>query len=526
MKHKNIGLACSNATSNKATKTIHLWGKTWIIVTLLVATLSGCTKDFDPEFYGVLSPATFPSTPSEYELYTMGVYVPFEGKWGYPSSNPQGWEYGFFSPELGHIEIFDMSTDIMPTFTLWGGHWQAVSSGNFAAMRSMDAMRHHIEKLRFITRFTRIIDDLEKATVLNESMKKQLIAEARMARGWTLFYLLHIYGPLPVIMDPAKIGTEAEADLTRPDRSTFVQYIINDLNYAAENLPVTPANYGRFNKGIALVVLMRLYLNEKDFVNAEKIAREIVAMNKYKLVNDYASLFREATEINSETIWAVSCVGGKETGQNFNALAYYCYPTDMDGIKITGGGWGDQAGGAMSATWQFYRSFDNADVRRNLLISSYISNADKKTVKDSTKLRGAVIRKYPDEGAANSLQGNDIVVARYAEVLLTLAEAINENAGPTAEAIDLVNQVRARAGLPGLSNSQTASKDALREAIFVERGHELFFEGLRKFDLVRMGKWNNNYMNAFGKNVGPALWPIPDYAIINSQGQLQQNEGY
>jgi len=150
-----------------------------------------------------------------------------------------------------------MSTDIMPTFTLWGGHWQAVSSGNFAAMRSMDAMRHHIEKLRFITRFTRIIDDLEKATVLNESMKKQLIAEARMARGWTLFYLLHSYGPLPVIMDPAKIGTEAGTDLTRPDRSTFVQYIINDLNYAAENLPVTPADYGRFNKGIALVVLMR-----------------------------------------------------------------------------------------------------------------------------------------------------------------------------------------------------------------------------------------------------------------------------
>jgi len=91
---------------------------------------------------------------------------------------------------------------------------------------------------------------------------------------------------------------------------------------------------------------MRLYLNEKDFVNAEKIGREIVAMNKYKLVNDYAGLFKEATEVNTETIWALSCTGGSaETGLNFNALMYYCYSTDCDGIKIKGGGWAMQPEG-------------------------------------------------------------------------------------------------------------------------------------------------------------------------------------
>jgi hypothetical protein len=497
-----------------------------ISLLLIIIGFTACKKDFDPEFYGVLSPETFPTNSNEYELYTMEVYVPFEAKWGYPSSNPQGWEYEFFSPELGHIEMFDMSTDLMPEFDLWGGHWQAISSGNFSAMLTMDAMRHHFEKVRFVTRFTKIIDDLQKATVLTDNFRKELIAEARMARGWTMYYLLHIYGPVPVIIDPSLIGTDAEANTTRPDRSTFIKYITDDLRYAADNLPVSPANYGRFNKGIALVVLMRMYLNEKDYVNAEKTAREIVALNKYKLVADYKSLFREATEVNSETIWAVSCVGGKETGQNFNALAYYCYPSDMDGIKITGGGWGDQAGGAFSANWKFYDSFDTSDVRRKLMIPSYISNADKKTVKDSTKLRGAVFCKYPDEGATNSLQGNDIVIARYAEVMLTLAEAINENSGPTTEAIGLVNQIRERAGISDLSAAETASREAFRDAIFIERSHELFFEGLRKFDLVRSGKWNNEHMKQYGKTVGPALWPIPDYAIINSQGKLQQNEGY
>lgn len=499
-----------------------------LIISIITVVVSGCEKNFDPELYGVLSPNTFPSTPSEYELYTMEVYVPFEGKWGYPTDNaPDYWAYGFFSPELGHIEMFDMASDIMSAFSGWGGHFQSVSSCNFSAMKTEGAMRHHFEKVRSITRFTKIIDDLEKADVLTESFKEFLIAEAKMARGWMMYYLLHIYGPVPVILDPAKIGTDAEADATRPERVDFVNWIIDDLRYAANNLPLVAANYGRFTKGTALTVLMRLYLNEKDFVNTEIIGREIVALNKYSLVNDYASLFREPTEINTETIWAISCVGGKETGQNFNPLMYYCYSTDCDGISIKGGGWGDAAGGAMTATWKFYHSFDTLnDKRSKLFLIRYISNTNNTTVKDSTNLRGAIIRKYPDEGNPNSYQGNDIVVCRYADVLLMLAEAINENSGPIAEATDLVNQIRNRAGIEDLSASETASKDALREAIFVERGHELYFEGLRKFDLVRMGKWTQSYLGQYGKTVGPELWPLPDYAIINSNGTLVQNTGY
>jgi starch-binding outer membrane protein, SusD/RagB family len=501
--------------------------KILVILFILSSVIYGCQEDFEPELFGVLSPSTFPTTPSEFELYTMEVYVPFMGKWGYPSSNPQGWEFGFFSPELGHIEMFDMASDFGAVFSGWGGHYQATSSCNFTALKSADAMRHHFEKVRFITRITKIIADLENATVLTEALKKTLIAEAKMARGWSMYYLLHIYGPVPVILDPAKIGTDAEADATRPERADFISWIANDLRFAADNLPLDAVNYGRFTKGSALTVLMRLYLNEKDFLNAEKTGREIVALNKYGLVNDYASLFREATEVNKETIWAISCVGGKETGQNFNALMYYCYSTDCDGLVIKGGGWGDAAGGALTANWKFYHSFDTVnDKRSKLFVTEYISNVDKKTVKDSTKLRGAIIRKYPDEGAPNSYQGNDYIICRYADVLLMLAEAINENSGPVTEAVELVNQIRQRAGIANLSVQQTATKDDLREAIFIERGHELYFEGLRKFDLVRMGKWTQEYLGQFGKTVGPELWPLPDYAIINSNGKLTQNSGY
>lgn len=487
-----------------------------IILSIIAVLFSSCKENFDPQLYGSLSPSTFPSTESEYTLYMMELYKPFQANWGYSALS---WENNFFGFEYGTVVEFDLASDLMPPYTNWGGQWEGLSTCNFAFLKQQ-GRSSHFEKVRFVTRATKIIDDIEKSTIA-DAPKKQLIAEAKMARGWIMYHLMHMYGPVPVILDPALIGTEAEANLTRPTRDVFVKSIESDVRFAADNLPVTPKNYGRFNKGCALTVLTRLYLNEKNFTKAESTAKEILPLG-YKLVGDYASLFKEATEVNSETIWAVSCVNATTTG-NFNAWAYYTYPSDYQGGKISGG-WGGSSG-VFTAHWKFYDSFENGDVRQKLLIGEYTAK-DGKTIKNRTNMNGAVIAKYPDEGGAvNSMQGNDIVVCRYADVLLMLGEAINENSGPTAEAVGLINQVRQRAGVGNLSTAATASKDALRDAIFVERGHELYFEGLRKLDLIRMGKWKSA-LAAVGKTAGPELFPVPEYAINNSKGQLKQTDGY
>jgi hypothetical protein len=494
--------------------------KIFILLSICSVFFSSCKKDFDPQLYGVLSTTTFPSTASEYEAYMMELYKPFQATWGY-SDQSGNWENQFFSPEYGHIVEFDMSTDLMPVYSNWGGFWQGFSSTDFTFLKSQ-GRSSHFEKVRLVTSATKIISDLQKASVLTESVKKEYVAEARMARGWTMYYLLHMYGPVPVILNPDSIGTSAEANLKRPSRSFFVDSIAFDLRYAANNLPLTQSDYGRFTKGTALTVLMRLYLNEKDFVNAEKIGREIVSLGIYSLVSDYASLFKESTEQNNETIWAVSCSNG--SNRNFNALDFYTYPTDYMGTKIKGG-WGGTTG-VFSAAWSFYDSFDSQDVRRKLLIASYTTSWG--STKDRSNMNGAVIAKYADEGGDNnSLQGNDIVVCRYADVLLMLAEAINENSGPTQEAADLLNQIRTRAGVSGVLTSEKASKDAFRDALFAERGKELYLEGLRKFDLIRMGKVSSALAKV-GKTPGSNynVFPIPSYAINNSNGVLTQNEGY
>ncbi|GAC1586511.1 MAG: RagB/SusD family nutrient uptake outer membrane protein [Chitinophagaceae bacterium] len=496
------------------------------LLTLAVAVIvmSGCKKNFEPKLLGSLSPANFPQTEADFESYTMEVYKPFQAKWQYMNGTQA--EFAIHGYEFSIVQMFDAPTDIMEKFVDWGGFFTGFSTANFDFMKSMSRGKNHFEQIRFVTRITKIIGDLENAGAVSSANKNLWLGEAKMARGWLMYYLLHMYGPVPVILDPAKIGTEAEYDLTRPARANYVAAIASDLRFAADNLPQSPAVYGRFNKGLALTVLMRLYLNEKDWQKAESAGREIAAMG-YSLVNNYKDLFRTATERNSETIFALSVDASADGGDakgNMNAWTYYTLG-DCPGITQKGG-WAQ----AFSATWKFYDSFDTLDKRRKMFITSYTSLWDGKFKDRTNGLKGPVILKYPDEENTSFAHGNDIPLARYGDVMLMLAEAINNQNGPTAEAIGLVNDVRAKhGGIGGLVPADVASKDAFNDAILRERGYDLFMEGQRKMDLVRHGKWQSA-LQAVGKTPPPAasnfFFPIPQYALDASNGKLTQTPGY
>ncbi|WP_114790755.1 RagB/SusD family nutrient uptake outer membrane protein [Niabella yanshanensis] len=507
--------------------------KNIIILTLLsIGLFCGCKKGLDRTTYGVLSPVNFPKTEADFEIYTMVVYKPFGSRWSYGDGGNQFLWHG---AEWSNTFINDLPSDLFAIFPEWGGYWRDMSEANFVP-RINHGADGHFHKTRFITRITKIIADLEAATVLSDAKRTQLLAEARMARGWLMYYLHTLYGPVPVILDPAKVGTDAEADLTRPDKDVFVQAAAADLRFAADNLVKAPAEYGRFNKGIALGVLMRLYLFDKNFAGAEAAGREILAMG-YSLNGSYRDLFRTATERNNETIWAVSVdPAGDGTGArpNFNAWGFYTYPSNYPGmLPPTGarrGGYANPA--AFAPTWAFYDSFDPLDKRRELLITSYGAIASNGTPTGVTitrsGMRGPVCAKYPDDDAT-PFQGNDIPVLRYADVLLMLAEAINGNTGPSVEAANFVNQVRSRAGVDALLPAQTASKEAFSTAILQERAWELYFEGFRRVDLMRFGKWNE-YLIAAGKNPlpleGNGYFPIPQYILNAGAGKVIQNPGY
>jgi hypothetical protein len=150
---------------------------------------------------------------------------------------------------------------------------------------------------------------------------------------------------------------------------------------------------------------------------------------------------------------------------------------------------------------------------------------------------GAAPLKYPEDPTGTGQdQGADYVIYRYADVLLSLSEALNELNGPNQQSIDLINSVRARAFSPAkpVSLSSFGSKESLREYILKERGWELYFEGNRREDLIRHGKFIE-YANDPTKMVNRnpqklardkhKLYPIPSKAIFENP-LMKQNDGY
>lgn len=508
--------------------------KIFLILVLFAIIGSSCKKGLDAKIFGTLNPTNFPKTDADFDLLVTNVYKLFGSKWGYYSDAGGVSGNLFFGVEFSNIFLNDYPTDLIAYFPEWGGIFQNFSSANFNFMKTIGRGRNHLEKLRFITKYTLILDQIEKSSI-SAASKAQYSAEIKAARGIIMYYLLTMYGPVPYITDASKIGTDAETDLHRPDRATYINQVVSDLRFATDNLEVSPATYGRFNKGCALTFLARLYLNEKDWPKAESALREVVSLG-YSLEPDYSSLFKVAGEKNNETIWAVTCdpgANGNEPLGNANVWAFYTFPSDFPGTISPGqskkvGGWASPAG-AFAATWEFYDSFDSVDQRRNLLIDQYeaVNGSGNPTgvVRNrASGMRGPVINKYPDDDPSSPYAGNDIPVCRYADILLMLAEAINEQQGPNGEAQEFINQVRTRAGIPDISGADMASKEGFRDAILRERGWELFFEGQRRIDLIRMNKWTE-VLATVGKtpDPGPALFPVPQYML--DQG-MEQTPGY
>ena len=130
-----------------------------------------------------------------------------------------------------------------------------------------------------------------------------------------------------------------------------------------------------------------------------------------------------------------------------------------------------------------------------------------------------------DPEQKGSSQGNDFIVYRYADVLLSRAEALNEINGPSKEVTDLINQVRTRAHVSTL-NWQNYTKETLRGFLLEERGRELYCEGHRRDDLIRHGKFIEKALEK-GVAAKPyhVLFPIPQSAM-NENPNLVQNPGY
>lgn len=179
----------------------------------------------------------------------------------------------------------------------------------------------------------------------------------------------------------------------------------------------------------------------------------------------------------------------------------------------------------------FYYSFNPEDQRREPLLTHYVNGAGE-TVDLLNDFEDNIrsFRIWPDQNAQGNHHGNDMPEVRYADILLSRAEALNEINGPKQESIDLINQVRNRAGLTGaneISLDNFASITELRDHIFEERKWEFYSEGHRRTDLVRKGTFVEQALN---RGVAHASehhnrYPLPQ-AALDANPSLEQNPGY
>ena len=476
--------------------------------------LTGCDA-LDQEVYSDLTPETFFQSEGDFRAANAVLYNAFIADWGTLDTGAGTWYASLYNADPKTYLARSMTTTD-ELYSPWSTTMDCFEWGP-AGLDGPEEPTY--AKIRYVARATDIIDKIQSSPAdVPDDVRAAYVAEARALRGWLMFALYDFFGPVNVKLDPATLADEAITP--RPSRAEYVAAMEADLLAALPNLPDRfngdAQNWGRVSKGTVRMVLLRLYMHEKDWAKAEAVARELMGMG-YGILPSYADVFN--VEQNNEVIHAIPA---GEPSPNY--WVQEVLPANFASAErpdvARGPGWY-----GYWMPWEFYDTFEAGDARLGTIAESYVNaRGEVRSRTTSPALQGAIPFKY------TAIQGDgpgyalDVVVFRYAEVLLSLAEALNEQ-GRTGEALDLANEVRARAGVAAWSG---LSQGELRDALLAERGRELYAEGVRRQDLIRHGKYIEYAQRLACSQAQPhhVLFPIPFSVVLQGDGVIEQNPGY
>lgn len=371
---------------------------------------------------------------------------------------------------------------------------------------------------RLIDRANRVIANVP-GIAMETKLRDQIVGEAKFLRALAYFNLVRAFGDVPLVT--AISNDVVNVEVPRDPVDQIYQQIITDLLDAEKVLPVKytlATEIGRTTVGAAKSMLAKVYLTRKDWSNAAAKAKEVIESGAYSLVPNYRDVFVPEKENGPEHIFSVqySCVlpqYGSAMAENF--AIYFSYP-----INLTGGSY--------QVVPAHANSYTSGDYRKTVTVIEEKTIANGTVVKSRT---GPHVDKYWDPQACGSGRArNNFIVMRYADVLLMYAEALNEAGTPTTEAYTAINQVRARARngaqptvLPDLKN---LTQVQFRDSVYQERSWELCFEGHRRWDLLRTGRYVPSMQKiGIATEERHLLYPIP-VQEIDVNPALDQNPGY
>ena len=416
--------------------------------------------------------------------------------------------------------------------------------------------------------------------------REQYRYEVRMLRAMSLYFRVQTYGDFPFSEDvyetieESKVGRVPAAELY-----TYIKKEMEDI-CSRKYLPETAAA-GRLTIGAARAFLMRVYLYLGDYNNTIKYAQEVMNSGTYQMpAMSYEQSFLKANQYNSEVIFSFE----HDKPGGFGMWVAEFFP------NAAYGGWS-----SLVPTISLLNSYET--INGLTIDEDPTYNPENPFVNRDPRLRASILYpgqhwdKYADtetwpQGYPSIIPGSgdyhsdannacktgmnfkkfysepsefgdiwscdrNFPIFRYAEVLLSYAEAKMELGQIDATVYDAINQVRERAGMPDVDQTKYATQDKLRELIRRERRVEFVYEGLRRWDILRWGIakdvmpepiWNMDgtilpTINAEGDNdvkLEPyttyeeirqftagrnELFPVPQ-TVIDNNPLISQNPGY
>ncbi|MCF2490798.1 RagB/SusD family nutrient uptake outer membrane protein [Dyadobacter sp. CY347] len=507
-----------------------------LIYILLLTSVSAChTLDLNP--LSEASTATFYSNQTELELAVNDLYrVTF---WGNDNElfSDNEWHRG----QLTNAVIGGtMNADDVPVQTYWLNSYKAIARANsFLANKDKAAAN-------------------TPAAIL-----VRLEAEIRLIRAYQYARLITHFGDVPLLTEPVTLAESY--GITRTSQEEVLTFVFSELDFAAANLPLAygAAEVKRLTKGAALAVKARTALYLGKWHLAKEASDAVIQLATYSLHDSYSQLFVKAGESSKELIISIP---RDEKQQVFGNAAYV-----QDNISRNAGGFGAQLptrdmmdayecvdGKPIdeSPLYDPKMPFKNRDPRLNATIVEFntqwlgykytphpdsltvfsakenkkVPNKDTRAVAAFASFTGFLWKKGIDQTWPERLvEDNDAIIIRYAEMLLTYAEAKIELGEIDETVLNAINQVRARAY--GVTADKTTAYPAikvtnaatLRQILRRERRVEFPREGLRYMDLIRWKLAEKVLVKPVIGLPDPAAqnrakWPFPGVTPIDADG--------
>jgi hypothetical protein len=482
--------------------------KKYIILTFSILTLLGCSSELDLAPVDSQSELTFWRTDEDARLFLNSMYADL-------------------MDDDTYLFLSALSDD---AYSKGREDYRNIASGNYDPSNSV-ITGFWASRYEAIRRANIFFNNVDNVGEIEEASRVAYKGQGRFIRAWHYFYLIELYGDVPLVLD--EISIEQSSTLTRTPKQEILAFIYSELEQAITELPQNYAatESGRITKGAAIAFKARVHLYNEEYAEAAALSEQLIG--QYSLFGNYANLFKQANEVNSEIILSLQYIPTNREHDiqyslippslggyaNFSPLQELVDTyTMINGLPINSLGSGyDELNPYQNRDPRLSASIiRNGTVLTNFAGSPVTINTTPGSPTDGINFSsnstptGYYVNKFYDNQARNQIySGTNLILIRYAEVLLNYAEAkIALGTFSQADWDLTIGAIRSRAGLTGQAlvfpnNGQSELTQLVRN----ERRVELAFEAGHRFFDIRRWEIADEVLNGWAHGIKTNLSP-------------------